>query len=76
MIKRHVSIIEQDIMNFSNTFIDCESFKENSSTLIKGNSLCQQGLFSVLKYVANKIDFSSWDNENILELNQRTGKEL
>lgn len=40
MIKRHVKIIEQDIMNFSNSIYDCDSFKENSSTFIKGNSVC------------------------------------
>ncbi len=41
MIKRHVSIIEEDIVNLSYSFLKDNSYKYNSSTFIKGNSICQ-----------------------------------
>lgn len=65
MVKRHINIIEQDVLSLSKSIVDFNPLWENTSTIVKGNSLCQQGLFSVLKYLSSKLDFSQSTKENV-----------
>ena len=48
---RHVSVIEEELEQLTNQNFSFGLQKENLGILVKGESLCQQGLVSILKYM-------------------------
>lgn len=49
-LNRHVGIIEEELEQMTNQTYDFGLQKENMNVVVKGETMCQQGLVSVLKY--------------------------
>ena len=52
-LSRHITIIEDDIEQLSNQNLNLGLNKENVGLIIKGETLCTQGLVSIMKYLGN-----------------------
>ena len=73
LVKRHIDIIEKDIINNAKVIGPSDPC-EKADSVVQGNSLCIEGAFSVMKYIAKKLSILQPEKQKKVSLEKLTSE--